>query len=704
MRHAIASLPIIFSIIIASSALVSGAEIPSDTLSHNLNEVTIVAPETVKKGNRTIYTPTKQLKSISNSAVQLLSGVQIPELIVNPTTGTVEMMGGGNLSIRINGRPASNIDLAAVDPKNITKVEYITNPGVRYGSANGVLDISVKRPPESGYSVFGNIMQSVNRGWGDYTAGAKYNVGKSEWSVDYKSNPMWNMKAFRDNEENIILENGLHINRMETGIKLPNRMVTHRGALQYSYAEGRKTLLNIQARLFRTNDLYQTMGDITTSVANRVVESKEYESQPLKSWQGDLDIYFHRELNKKHHIYINVVPSIVSSNSQRVYNQDIIESSATGIGIGNLGIDINNNIKSNGARLLAEGIWEGKIGCGTMSAGVRSNSSWTKADYTPVVQTIREEETTNYMFVQWKQLHKHWYYEIGTGFTLYNSKEPLSKHYAALNPRGLVKYSGPSNTSVTLYGESKTITPGVNDINPAIQQIDLFQYRHGNAGLKPYQQYIARLELESRIEPVSGKITVEDTYSDNPTMYAKFYENGVIMQEPFNHGYNNDFLVKGQLRMPVISSLNLSVEGGWHITRSKGLGYSHKYSQPFVNAQLMFIKGHLFALAKYNTTFNKLWGQSVVSTNQNLMILVAGYSYKSVTFMGGLVNPLGRVKLRSRDLSEIANYDRLYQATSSNKLFLVGVTFNFHSGKNRAASQKKLDNDKQYESISNAKK
>ena len=54
-----------------------------------------------------------------------------------------------------------------------------------------------------------NLLQSVNRGWGNYVATLKYNVGKSEWKVDYKFNPMWNMDCYRNNRENfIIFENG----------------------------------------------------------------------------------------------------------------------------------------------------------------------------------------------------------------------------------------------------------------------------------------------------------------------------------------------------------------------------------------------------------------------------------------------------------------------------------------------------------------
>lgn len=109
-------------------------------------------------------------------------------------------------------------------------------------------------------------------------------------------------------------------------------------------------------------------------------------------------------------------------------------------------------------------------------------------------------------------------------------------------------------------------------------------------------------------------------------------------------------------------------------------------------------------MAKYNSSYNRLWGEMISSANQNLTNLGIGYTYKSMTLMAGIVNPFGNVALKSHDLSKIAGYDRIYQATGSNTLIWAGVTINLRKGKSRAASQKKLENENIYESITNAKK
>lgn len=234
---------------------------PGDSIVRELGEVVVEMPAVMTVGGKDVYRPTVQLKRDTNTAVQLLAGLQIPGLVVNPATGSMGIFGKENLSIRVNGRRVSQAELLSLSPRDIVKVEYIANPGVRYGDADAVLDVTVKRR-DSGYGIMANVLQSANRGWGDYTVSLKYNVGRSEWTADYHSNPMWHMMCFRDNTERIVLADGTRIDRMEEGIPAANRMVTHRAALQYSYVPRADMLLNVQARLYRRDDLYRAVGTV----------------------------------------------------------------------------------------------------------------------------------------------------------------------------------------------------------------------------------------------------------------------------------------------------------------------------------------------------------------------------------------------------------------------------------------------------------
>ena len=109
-------------------------------------------------------------------------------------------------------------------------------------------------------------------------------------------------------------------------------------------------------------------------------------------------------------------------------------------------------------------------------------------------------------------------------------------------------------------------------------------------------------------------------------------------------------------------------------------------------------------MLKYNTTYNALWGEDIYSTNNNMLNIGVGYTYRNATFMAGAFNPIGSISVKSRDLNAIAGFDREYKVSSTRQLFWVGVTLNLYKGKKRSASQRKLNNSQTYESINNVKK
>ena len=683
-------LGILFLYAIASLNAVAQSELPDSLdISRELNEVVVTAPENQTIGNKTFFYPTKELKNATNNGVQLLAGLQIPDLIIDPTTGSIEILGGGELSIRINGRPASQIDITYLSPRDITKVEYTSNPGVRYGEARGVIDIAVKRR-ETGYGVSLNLLQSVNRGWGNYTGALKYTSGRSEWTLDFQSNPMWRMSAFRNNSERYLLSDGTEILRLENGVKAPNRIASHRLSLQHSYAIGSKLLLNTQLRIFHKNDRYVSEGNMTTVIGDEVTEDFEREELPIKSTQIDLDVYLHWKANKSNKLYFNTIPTVINGSNDRSYHTSEVELYTT--------------ISNRGYRLFGEGAWECRIGNGILTSGMRSLGEWNEADYNHS-GSINEKSVMGSLFSEWKQTLEKIQYSIGIGGTAYCVKEPLKHNYFNANPRIYFRYTPVSWGGISFIGNVNTVVPTVNQLNPVLQQIDSYQWSKGNPDVSAFQQYDTKLEFDGSFKDISLKISVANTYSHNPIMGAKTYIDKQIVKSYYNSGYNNNFVVKAQLRMPVfIKQLNLSLEGGWHKTVSEGLNYIHNYSQPFINAQLMYENGPWWVMLKYNTTYNALWGEDIYSTNNNMLNIGVGYTYRSATFMAGAFNPIGNIIVKSRDLNAIAGFDRDYQISSTRQLFWIGVTLNLYKGKKRSSSQRKLNNSQTYESINNVKK
>lgn len=674
-----------------SLAGLCAAQVPEDSLSStSLRELVVTAPQSVSSGGSRIYYPKKELTEVMTNSSQLLAGLQIPELIVNPATGSIAISGGGKLVIRINGRPASQTELMAISAKDITKIEYKPTPGVRDGAAAAVLELTVKRKLR-GHSLMLNLLQSPNRGWGDYTAAAKYNLGRSEWSVDYHSNPMWRMQCFRNNKEYISLPGGSEIFRREEGIRTPNRMATHRLALQYSYAENSSLLFNVQGRLIRQNDRYASSGTIITECGDISFESPELEAAPFSSWQYDLDLYLHWKISPKHKLYFNLVPSFATSRSERIFEAPQLT--------------ISSAIDSRAASVLGEAVWEARTPIGLFTSGMRAEAITDKAVYSTDGSIARDRSVDAHIFGEWSRTLGKFRYMAGLDASLFRLSQPASRSFANLSPRLYLRYAPSPKLGVGLSLDASTVTPSSAQLSPVLQRIDMFQYSVGASGLEPYRKYKAALELDYSIRGIAMKLTLADNYCHRPVMEMKMYDGDKIVRSFRNAGFNNELIVKAQLRAPLpLPGLTLSLEGGWHGMVSEGAGYRHTYAQPFVNAQLIFVKGPWWCMAKYNNACNILWGETVSAVNNNMLNIGAAYCYKALSFMAGIVNPIGRISIRSRDLSAIAGYERTYHAASTSRLAWIGVSFNLQSGARRSATQKKLDNTRTYTPVKNVQK
>ena len=64
-----------------------------------LDEVVVLAPDIIKKGESTVFYPDKHLKETTKNANQVIAGLQIPELIVDLSSGTISVLGKDNLLI-----------------------------------------------------------------------------------------------------------------------------------------------------------------------------------------------------------------------------------------------------------------------------------------------------------------------------------------------------------------------------------------------------------------------------------------------------------------------------------------------------------------------------------------------------------------------------------------------------------------------------
>ena len=124
----------------------AAAQEPADTLaSHDLQEIVVKAPRVIRKADMDVYYPSESAVANSKNGTQLLANLMIPTLTVTDALNSIRAA-GREVQLRINGRVSTAEQVRALMSTTIKRVEWIDNPGLRYGGASYVLNFIVTNP------------------------------------------------------------------------------------------------------------------------------------------------------------------------------------------------------------------------------------------------------------------------------------------------------------------------------------------------------------------------------------------------------------------------------------------------------------------------------------------------------------------------------------------------------------------------------
>lgn len=197
--------PTVLAIVLSAVCLPAAAQtVSADTIQEQtdttqieeLQEVVIKAPKVVRKSDMDLYFPSSSAVEHSKNGMTLLRNMMIPSLEVNEVMGTVTSA-GQSVQVRINGREATVKQVKALLPQSIKRVEWITEPGLRYNGAYAVLNFIVCNP-DAGGSFMADAMPALTAKWGQHNANVKLNYGRSQWEVGGEYKLTSDLDIYRD--------------------------------------------------------------------------------------------------------------------------------------------------------------------------------------------------------------------------------------------------------------------------------------------------------------------------------------------------------------------------------------------------------------------------------------------------------------------------------------------------------------------------
>lgn len=119
----------------------------------NLQTVNVETDNATLLPDKSVYRPTQRQKNASQTAVDLLRNLAIPQITINLVDESVTTLTGGEIAIFINGVPASEEDLIGIRTNDVKVIEYIDFPSdPRFKGNKHVINFIMQKYEYGGYT------------------------------------------------------------------------------------------------------------------------------------------------------------------------------------------------------------------------------------------------------------------------------------------------------------------------------------------------------------------------------------------------------------------------------------------------------------------------------------------------------------------------------------------------------------------------
>ena len=701
---------------IGMSLTVSGntnlGTIEMNEASTELGEVVVEGDAVIQKVDRQILLPNKEQLGASSDGMSLLQNLQIPRIVVNPTDNTVKTLANQDVQLRINGIEASNSEVMAINPKDVIRIEYHDQPGVRYNGAAAVINYIV-RHRDTGGNLMLNASNGVTMpGWGEYHLSGKVNFGKSSFSLLTHYSPR-DIYWTRTNAETYYFSQKSKVESQKP-YTIENREVGEptrfKGnpvnlGLTYNWTNGEKNRVQIA---LRDNMLF--MPHSKTNRDSRLYQGTDsfaiHDHESTQSISPSLDIYYEHNLSSNNHLYFDLVGTYINSSNDRRFEQTPLGETVADT------TDVLSRVKGDKYSLIGEAIYEKQWEDIALTVGVRHNQQWMENQYNVQRDDVQGTKVSmmtaeTYAFAEVQQRVKQFSYAVGIGaMHTYIEQAGQKQSNWIARPQLTLSYDFGKGVFWKYKGYVSGYQPSLSAMSDVAQQIDKYQIRQGNPNLKPVMFVANEMQLSWQSTPSAGSGT-----NVNLNLWANYsYDHKPIMDETFeqlidgqsyavrtyaNHRGFHRLQVAPSVQVRVLNnSLIFTVAPFANYYVSLGNSYTHKHFNPGVRASIMgMYKGWQF-FGEVTTRYNNLWGETL-EYGEFYHHIGLGYNADKWGFRAMLMNPFSvkGYSIETKDLSALAPNTQHAEMRDFRQMLILNFHCNLDFGTQRRDSGKRINNE-----------
>ncbi|WP_209319775.1 carboxypeptidase-like regulatory domain-containing protein [Ancylomarina longa] len=648
-----------------------------------LDEVTVHADN--RRIDKQLYFPTKEIKAKSTNGLQITQRLMLPEIIVSEKSGTISLGGSKELKLLINGIEATSQEVLALNPKEILRVDYYDNPGLRYGDNIGaIIDYKTKRITSGGY-MLANLTESLTHESGYGQASGGFNFKKSQLKFNYLVNHHA-IHSLALKNQNYNYPDGNNILRIEKTNDYHWREIYQNANISYNYS-GKKDMFNIKMNLFELNHPHiDSDNEITTTEANEIIQNNIREN--TQTLRPSLDLYYFKQLRNKQSFAINLVGTYGKNKIDYNYFEFLKENEL---------YRIISNVDGQRQSLIGEVFYEKQLSLGTITAGVKHTQGNTTNEYRGSTSyTTRMDDASTYGFIQYKGSWGKLGYMGAFGLARdYFSQQGQDDYIKwSLTPKISLNYKFDKTYSLRCSSQLSSIDPELSYLSDVELPVNKYQSIIGNPELKTYLSYQNELKFSINKSSVRTSLSLTSYLYKNPIMEETYFDEA---KQLFIRSYNNQksfHNLKAQWNVGAsFIDEHLSINGyvGYNHEASKGNDYAHYRNSLYYVIQM------IADYEKFTFTFTSVqlphpfWGETVSVRNS--------YNEYNLTYKV----PWGQVGVSSTNLfgekSESHSYD--YNSMVADKTIIYNkqypsfelyLSFNLDWGKQYKSRGKNLDN------------
>ncbi len=601
-------------ILLSTFAVILSAQ--SETQTVELQEVEVKAAKVIHKPDgQTIY-PTEVQKKASHSGYSILQKLSLPNIRVDEASHSLSAIDGrGSIQLRINGIIVGREEMLSLAPERISRIDFIDNPGVRYGEGIAYVINILTRRNDSGYTVGVDLMQALTAKSGNDLIYGKWNAGKSELSLSYNFGYK-DLEGNRMNETaHYLLTDGSTRTIGRNDIASRSRSLNNDLQLKYNLADSANYVFqaSLKADFSHIPNNYNR---------KRIIEEDEQyiatQRERNLSSSPVLDLYFFKQLSSRQSLTLNAVGTYITTSLNYSYDEGSLYA---------------YKVDGETYSLISEAIYENRLKPFTFTAGANYMQKYTKNKYTGDVNSVNPMHNRSvYAFAEIKGAVGPLRYTAGLGGSYLDYRQQAHDyHYWLFRPKTSIAYNPTqavqlkydfqisehvsrvamiSNTSIR--NNSMEWTLGNPDIRPNREQAHTFQisYTHPR-----FQSFVQAYGKRCHQPNMATYIRTED----NRFVYTQLNQKEIDVLNLML--YANGWIVPDKLSIALSGTLFRCFNFGEDYTHCKTF-YSGTAS---VQAYL----GKLTLSAFMDSGFRFLEGETE-GFNGSFVSLNASYRYKNL--------------------------------------------------------------------------